>query len=103
MSMLIIKDDDFKEEVFVINSYKLEVISDIEIEIILNCSDKKFKISIKKAGPNNGIMKVKSLISDELQKSLNLNTSFVVRPYPEREFIHINNILEPFTGNIKEI
>lgn len=48
-------------------------------------------------------MKVKSLISDELQKSLNLNTSFVVRPYPEHEFIHINNILEPFTGDIKEI
>ena len=38
MSMLIIKDGDFKEEVFVINSYKLEVISDIEIEIKLDRS-----------------------------------------------------------------
>lgn len=103
MSMLIINDSDFKEEVFVINSYKLEVISYIEIEIILNCSDKKFKISIRKADRNNGIMHVKPLISDELQKSLNLNTSFVVRPYPARDYIHINNILEPFTGDIKEI
>ena len=105
MSTLIIKYDDFNEEHHNILNYSILINENNRLIINIKCVDKSYQLNLSKDTREPDIMSMKSRISAELQKSMNLNQSFIVSPFPERTYVEIkiDDRYNYFTGTFTRL
>lgn len=70
-----------EEQQWVVLNYSILINEDNRLIINIKCIDKSYQLNLSKDNREPDIMIMKSRISAELQKSMNLNQSFIVAPF----------------------